>query len=70
VLVWSGQAARAMRLLAPVSHDWGKSPAVAFAYGAALASLGRKPEATEVFHSINPRSLSFQEIAWVQAALK
>jgi tetratricopeptide (TPR) repeat protein len=70
VLVWSGQAARAMKLLAPVSRDWRKSPAVAFAYGAALASLGRKPEATEVFHSINPRTLSLQEIAWVQAALK
>ncbi len=70
VLVWSGRASRAMKLLAPVSHDWKKSPAVAFAYGAALASLGRKAEATEVLHSIDPRTLSLQEVEWVKAALK
>jgi hypothetical protein len=70
VLAWTGQAPRAMKLLAPVSRDWKKSPAVAFAYGAALAGVGRKAEATEVFHSINPATLSPQEIEWVQAAPK
>jgi hypothetical protein len=69
VLVWSGQASRAMSLMEPVSHEWRKSPAVAFAYGAALASVGRKPEAMEVFDSLNPASLSPQESDWIRAAL-
>jgi len=43
VLVWSGQASRAMALLEPVAHDWRKSPAVAFAYGATLANLDASP---------------------------
>jgi tetratricopeptide (TPR) repeat protein len=70
VLVWSGQAPRAMKLLAPVSRDWKKSPAVAFAYGAALANVGRKTEANEVFGALNPRSLDLQAVAWIQSALR
>jgi predicted Zn-dependent protease len=70
VLVWSGQASRAMKLMVPVSRDWKKSPAVAFAYGAALAGLGRKAEAREVFGSLDPRSLDPKETDWIQAALR
>lgn len=70
VLVWSGQAARAMTLMEPVSRNWGKSPAIAFAYGAALASLGRKSEAREMFDSLDPRNLSRQEVDWIRAALR
>jgi tetratricopeptide (TPR) repeat protein len=70
VLVWSGQAPRAMTLLDPVSHDWKKSPAVAFAYGAALANLGRKSEAREVFGSLNPANLNPKEIDWIRAAVR
>jgi tetratricopeptide (TPR) repeat protein len=70
VLVWSGQASRAMKLLVPVSHEWKTSPAVAFAYGSALAALGRKDEAREVFDSLDPRSLDPKEADWIQAALR
>jgi predicted Zn-dependent protease len=70
VLVWTGQASKAMALLEPVSGEWRKSPAVAFAYGAALASLGRKSEAGDVFGSLDPRNLSPQETDWIQAALR
>jgi len=70
VLVWSGQGARAMALMEPVSHDWRKSPAVAFAYGSALASVGRKSEAREVFDSLNPRDLDTKAVDWVRAALR
>jgi predicted Zn-dependent protease len=70
VLVWSGQASRAMKLMAPVSNEWKKSPAVAFAYGAALAAMGRKEEAKEVFDSIDPRGLDPQETDWIKAALR
>lgn len=70
VLVWSGQNARALALMDPVSRDWKKSPAIAFSYGAALAGVGRKTEAKEVFDSLNPKNLSPQELAWVTAAVR
>ena len=70
VLVWSGQASRALTLMEPISRNWRKSPAIAFAYGAALASLGRKSEAREVFDSLDPRNLSPREVDWIQAALR
>jgi hypothetical protein len=59
-----------MTLLEPVSREWKGSPAVAFAYGAALASLGRKSEAREVFDSLDPRNLGPQEQEWIRAALR
>jgi hypothetical protein len=43
---------------------------VAIAYGAALAGVGRKPEARDVFNSLNPHALSPQEIDWVRAQLR
>ncbi|HXQ81002.1 MAG TPA: hypothetical protein VN775_06810 [Opitutaceae bacterium] len=70
VLVWSGQASRALALIEPVSHDLRKSHAVAFAYGAALAGVGRKSEAKEVFNSINPAEVDPPEAAWIRAALR
>jgi predicted Zn-dependent protease len=70
VLVWSGQGTRAMALMEPVASDWKKSPAVAFAYGAALASLGRKSEAKEVFDSLNLREFDTQAADWIRAALR
>ena len=70
VLVWSGQAAKALSVMEPVSRDWRKSPAVAFAYGAALAKVGRKSEAREVFDSLSPRSLEPREAEWIRLALK
>jgi tetratricopeptide (TPR) repeat protein len=70
VLVWSGQASQAMTVMEPVSRDWKKSPAIAFAYGAALAGVGRKPEAKEIFDSLNSRGLTPQESDWIKAALR
>jgi hypothetical protein len=70
VLVWSGQASRAMTLMEPVSHDWKTSPVVAFAYGSVLAGLGRKSEAKEVFDSLNPGNLNVQEADWIRAAVR
>jgi hypothetical protein len=69
VLVCAGQASRAMKLLDPVSHEWRKSPALAFAYGATLASLGRVPEARQVFNTLNPGDLDPREIEWIRTAL-
>lgn len=67
VLVWSGQATQAMTLLEPVAQGWRKSHAVAFAYGAALASVGRKAEAKEVFDTLD---VGPQEADWIRAALR
>jgi predicted Zn-dependent protease len=70
VLVWTGQASKAMSLLEPVAAEWKKSPAVAFAYGATLASLDRKSEARDVFDSLDHRYLGPQEEDWIRAALR
>jgi hypothetical protein len=70
VLAKAGQASRAMALMEPVSRDWKKSPAVAFAYGAALAGVGRKSEAKEVLDSLNPRALNPQEAELIRAELR
>jgi hypothetical protein len=43
---------------------------VAFAYGAALAGLGRKSEARDAFDSLDPRGLGPQERDWIRAALR
>jgi hypothetical protein len=70
VLVWLGQSTRAMTLMEPVSRDWRRSPVVAFAYGAALAGVGRKPEARQVFDSLGPRDLDPMEVDWIRSALR
>jgi hypothetical protein len=70
VLVWTGQASQALTILGPVSGDWRKSSAVAFAYGAALAGLGRQSEAKEVFASLDPRELDPREAEWIKAELR
>jgi hypothetical protein len=59
-----------MALMEPVSRDWKKSPAIAFAYGSALASVGRKSEARQVFDSLDPRDLDTKAVDWVRAALR
>jgi tetratricopeptide (TPR) repeat protein len=70
VLVWAGQGSKALALMQPVSRDWKKSSAVAFAYGSALASVGRKAEAREVFDSLSLRNLGKQETDWIRLALQ
>jgi len=70
VLVWTGRGSQAMSILEPVSGGWKKSPVVAFAYGSALASVGRKDEAREVFGALDTGRLSPQETEWVAAALR
>jgi tetratricopeptide (TPR) repeat protein len=70
VLCWLSRPSEAMRVMEPVASTWRTSRAVAWAYGATLAGMGRKDEAQEVFRSINPDTLSFQEIDWVSRTLK
>jgi predicted Zn-dependent protease len=70
VLVWSGQAPKALKLMEPVSRNWKRSPAVAFAYGAALAKSGRQAEAREVFNALNPSEMDHEAVTWVRDALR
>ena len=70
VLAWTGDAARALSVIEPVSGGWRKSPAVAFAYGAALAGAGRKAEARDVLGSLAPRGLSSREREWIASVLR
>jgi len=70
VLVWSGQASRALAIMEPVSRDSKRPHAVAFAYGAALAGAGRKSEAKEVFDSLNPLEVDPPEAEWIRSALR
>jgi hypothetical protein len=65
-----GEASRALALMEPVSQEWKTSRAVAFAYGSALAGVGRKPEAKEVFDSLDFGNLCPQEQDWIRAALR
>jgi predicted Zn-dependent protease len=70
VLARSGQGSRAMALIEPVSSAWKTSPAVAFAYGSALASVGRKADAKEVLDSLNPGDLGPMEADWIRAQVR
>ncbi len=70
VLAVQGEAARALDLLAPISAGWRKSAALAYAYGAALARAGRLREAGEVLRSLDPRTLTIQQVRLVQAAVR
>jgi Flp pilus assembly protein TadD len=69
VLVWSGQSTHALALMEPVSHYWRRYPAVAFAYGSALAAVGRKSEAKQVLDSLDARGLDPMEADWIAKIL-
>ena len=60
----------AMAVMEPVARDWRKSRAIAFSYGSALASIGRKSEAQEVFDSLDPHLLSPAEAQWMRSELR
>jgi tetratricopeptide (TPR) repeat protein len=70
VLAWSAQGPKAVAVMKPLEGEWRQSHAVAFAYGAALASAGQKAEARPVFGSLDPRRLNQAEIDWIRSALR
>ena len=70
VLCWLGRPTEALRVMAPVSGDWKTSVPVAWSYGLALAGVGRKDEARQVFDAITPDDLSFAAVEWAKTALK
>jgi len=69
VLFTQNRATEALALLESVAAQWHTSPAVAFAYGLALAGKNRKIEARPILDSIEPSTLTLQELALIKTAL-
>ena len=69
VLLMQDRAAEALTLLRPVAATWKQSPAVAFAYGLALAANNRKADARSILTSLDSATLTPEEVALVKAAL-
>jgi predicted Zn-dependent protease len=69
VLLAQDRPRDALALIEPVATQWRTSPAVAFAYGLALARNGKKNEARPILNSLSPESLTLQEVALIKASL-
>jgi tetratricopeptide (TPR) repeat protein len=69
-LTMEGEAPQALEVLRTVAADWGRSPAVAYAYGLALATAGRQAEARPILGSIDPGALTLRQIELSARALQ
>lgn len=69
VLCQRSRAEDAMTLLKPVAAQADKSPALAFAYGLALAGTGQKTAARKLLAGLPPESLTTREVQLIRAAL-
>lgn len=69
VLLMKDDANGAMTLMRPLASQWQKQPAVAFAYGLALAATGRKDEARAPLTSLTGTDLTTREEEMIRNAL-
>jgi predicted Zn-dependent protease len=69
VLFMDGRPGDALALLSPKAAEVEKSPALAFAYGLALAATGNKDEARTLLGRSNQAVLSKREIELIKSAL-
>jgi predicted Zn-dependent protease len=69
VLLMKGDASGAMTLLHPLASQWQQKPAIAFAYGLALAATGRKDEARAPLTSLAGTDLTPREQELIRNAL-
>ncbi len=69
VLFSNGQFRESLALIEPLASSWRQSPAVAFAYGLALARNGRQAEARPILASLEPASLTLSEVALIARSL-
>lgn len=69
ILFSQDRTTESLALIEPVAAEWHSSPAVAFAYGLALAGKNRKIEARPILDSINPATLTTQEVALLKTSL-
>jgi predicted Zn-dependent protease len=69
VMFVNGRAADALALLKPKAAEAEKSPALAFAYGLALAGTGNKTEARALLERIPQSTLAAREVDLIKSAL-
>jgi Flp pilus assembly protein TadD len=69
VLLTQERSRESLALLAPISATWRQSPAVAFAYGLALAAQGQKTEARSILTSVDPKTLTRHEVELIKRSL-
>ncbi len=69
VLLTEERGRESLALLGPISATWRQSPAVAFAYGLALASQGQKTEARPILASLDPKTLTRHEVELIKRSL-
>jgi len=69
VLLMQRRPAEAMAVIRPVAPHWQQSPAVAFAYGLALAQTGDKDQARRILNTLNPNALTRTEVELILSAL-
>jgi len=69
-LTMQNRAAEALTLIKPFAAEAGRSPAMAFAYGLALAGTQQKAAARSLLKSIPPETLTRREEEIIAAALK
>jgi predicted Zn-dependent protease len=69
VMFVNGRAADALALLQPKAAEVEKSPALAFAYGLALAGTGNKTEARALLEKIPQSALATREADLIKSAL-
>jgi predicted Zn-dependent protease len=70
VLFMDGRASDALALLKPKAAEKDKSPALAFAYGLALAGTGNKAGARELLGKLDPAMQTTREIELIKATLE
>ena len=63
------RASEALALLRPWAAEASRSPALAFAYGLALAGNGRKAEAQRLLEGLPPSTLTGREVELIKSAL-
>ncbi|SDR66019.1 hypothetical protein [Opitutus sp. GAS368] len=69
VLLRQSRADEALLLLQPLAAGAGKSPAIGFVYGLALAGANRKAEARPLLERLPPETLTLREVELIKAAL-
>jgi Arc/MetJ-type ribon-helix-helix transcriptional regulator len=63
------RARESLALITPVATKWKTSPAVAFAYGLALARNGQQAQARPILETLDPASLTLEEITLIKTSL-
>jgi tetratricopeptide (TPR) repeat protein len=69
ILLMRGHPDESLKAIEPLASEAGKSSAVAFVYGLALAGTGDKTKAREVLKALTPDTLTLRETEVIGAAL-